>query len=102
MKKFTAIAAVAAVLSFSAASAQAGGWGSTGNVNSSAGGLINVSPSIQTGNIKLLSGILNGSPIASGNVVQGILSNNGVLIGNNTGVGILGTALGVLNGGKRR
>ncbi len=102
MKKFAAIAAIATALSFSAASAHAGGWGSTGNVNSSAGGLINVSPSIQTGNVKVLNGILNGSPIASGNAVKGILSNNGVLTGNNTGVGILGNALGVLNGGKRR
>ena len=109
MRNLVAFATVATALSFSAVTAQAGGWGSSGwgnngNSNTSAGGLVNVSPSIQTGNIGVLNGIkiLNGSPIASGNVVSGILSGNGVLSGNNTGVGVLGLGSGLLNNGKRR
>lgn len=78
MKKSIAFAIVAA-LSMFAVPAYANG---TGNTNLSTGGLINVSPSIQTGAIKLLSGQGNG-----------ILNNSGVLSGNNTGVGVLGTGL---------
>jgi hypothetical protein len=108
MKKFVAIAAVVTAVSFSAVSAQAGGWGYNGQ-NTYSSGLINVSPSLKTGNIGVLNGlgvgILNGSPIASGNVVQGILSGNdvlggnGVLNGNSTG--ILGIGTNLLKGGKR-
>lgn len=84
MKKF-AIVLTAAVVSFSTVSAYAGGFGSRGNGNNSGGGLINISPGIALGDI----GILNGSPILSGNNTQvgGIL--NGV------GVGILGVGTGL-------
>ena len=84
MKKF-AIVLTAAVVSFSTVSAYAGGFGSHGNSINSGGVLINISPGIALGDI----GILNGSPILSGNNTQvgGIL--NGV------GVGILGVGTGL-------
>ena len=98
MRKSFVFAIAATAISMSAATAQAGGL--IGNSSQSAG-LINVSPSIQTGNVSVLSGILNGSPIASGNVVSGILSGNGVLTGNNTGVGILGLGSGLIKTTKK-
>ncbi|RJG44594.1 hypothetical protein [Mesorhizobium sp. DCY119] len=85
-------ALTATVVSFSAVSAHAGGWGSnTGNFSQSSG-LINVSPSIGLGNIGLGVNLLNGSPILSGN---NILSGNstGILNGNSTGI-----LTGILNG----
>ncbi len=87
MKKFVIIL-TAAIVSTSAVSAHAGGWGSnTGNFSQSSG-LINVSPSIGLGNIGLGVNLLNGSPILSG---------NNILSGNSTGI-LNGNAVGVLNG----
>lgn len=93
MKKYTAFAALAAALSFAAVPAQAGGWGSSGwgkgGHQTASGGLVNVAPSVQTGNLSLLSGIgvLNNSSILSGNVLSGIVkgSNNNVGHGNVSG-----------------
>ena len=83
MKKFTAFATVALVCSFASVSAEAGGWGgSRGNNQSS--GLINVSPTVRTGDLNLLRGI-------------GILNNSPILSGNNLGLGILGNGTGLLN-----
>ena len=84
--KSIAFACIAA-LTVATVPAHAGGWGSkgnTGNGAASTGGLVNVSPSIQTGSINVLNGtsILNGAAILSGN---------------NTGIGILGTGTGLLN-----
>jgi hypothetical protein len=114
MRKFIALATLASGLSLSIASAQAGGWGgyngynshntyaSQKGHNSNSSGLVNVSPSVNTGNISVLSGILNQSPILSG---------NSILSGNNAGLGILGSGTGLLNnvlgshnrgGGKKR
>lgn len=94
MKKIVIVLA-AAVVSFSTASAFAGGFGgSRGNANNSAGGLINVAPGIALGDVNLLNGIsvLNGSPILSGNNTQ---VGNGLL--NGIGVGVLGVGTGVGN-----
>jgi hypothetical protein len=93
MKKFVfAIAAVA--FSLSAVSAQANGWGKGTSNGSVSSGLINISPSIQTGNLKLLSGtsILNGVGILNGNNVSGILNGNktGIVSGVLSGIGISG------------
>lgn len=89
MKKFAAFTALAAALSLSAVPAQAGGWGgSSYKHNNYSSGLINVSPSVKLGNIRALNGILNKSPILSG---------NSILSGNNTGLGILGNGNGLLN-----
>lgn len=110
MNRFFAFAAVATALSFSAASAQAGGWGSSYSYNGHnnySSGLVNVSPSI--GDVNALNGfgILNNSPIASGNLVKGILSDNGilgggsVLNGNSNGIGLLGVGSNLLKSGKR-
>lgn len=89
MKKYAALIALATAVSFTAASAQAGGWGSPGHGQVSSGGLLNLSPSIQTGNLNLLSGIgvLNNSSILSGNVISGIVkgNNNNVGHGNVSG-----------------
>ena len=54
---------------------------------------------MKTGSINLLNGtgILNGSPILSGNVVKGILNGNKTDVGN----GILGGALLGILGGNR-
>lgn len=98
MKSIVIVSATAVALSLSAMSAQAGGWGGGwGGKNSHnySSGLVNVSPSVRTGNVNLLNGIsvLNNSPIASGNVVSGILSGNRT----NAGNGILGgLRLGIL------
>ncbi len=83
MMKFAAFAALATALSLSAMPAEANGWGNRGNSNTSGGGLLNLSPSIQTGNLNLLSGIgiLNNSSILSGNVLSGIVKGNGNNVG---------------------
>ena len=89
MLKLIAFAALSSTLTFAAVPAMAGGWGKSGTTQSSYGGFVNISPSVQTGNIALLSGIglLNNSNILSGNVVSGIVSgnNNNVGHGNVTG-----------------
>jgi hypothetical protein len=96
MKTFIITATAALTMALSSVSAHAGGWGSSNwngyNSHQQSSGLINVAPSVRTGDLNLLNGlgVLNNSPIASGNVVSGILS------GNKTGNGILGN--GVLNG----
>lgn len=108
MKTFIITTITAATLALSGISAHAGGWGggsnwSGHNSNAHSSGLINVSPTVRTGNVNLLNGlgILNNSPIASGNVVSGILN------GNKTGNGILGgvlngATLGILGGNSQR
>ncbi len=107
MKTFIITTVTAATLALSGMSAHAGGWGGSSwnghNSNAYSSGLINVSPTVRTGEINLLNGlgILNNSPIASGNVVSGILS------GNKTGNGILsgvlnGATLGILGGNSQR
>lgn len=94
--------AAAAVLSFIASPALAGGWGGgsggygvptnykspsyNGHNNNSSGGLVNVSPTVNLGNIG--NGILAGSAIASG---------NSVLSGSGLGLGVLGSGTGLLN-----
>ena len=99
MYKSATVAMLAAAMSFAAVPAYAGGWGgkgaqsynsfnSTSAHNNYSSGLLNVSPSVNVGDVKVLSGILNNSPILSG---------NSILSGNNTGVGILGTGTGLLN-----
>jgi hypothetical protein len=96
MKKFALALAIAAV-SFSAAGAQAGGFGRHGGHAGASGGLINVSPSIGLGNIGVLNGVLSGNAILSGNNVSGILN------GNTTNVlsGILGSVTNVVTQGNR-
>lgn len=103
MRKYI-VAATAAILSFSSFAAQAGGWGGT---HTSAGGLINISPSVDVGDITALNkalngnGILNGSAILNGNKLSGILNGNDTSVGsgilNNIGAGILTGG----KGGKR-
>lgn len=101
MKKIILAVAAVAAIAIPAGTAQAGGWGhssysySTGGNYGVSSGLVNVSPSLGLGDVNLLNGlsVLNGSPIASGNVVSGILSGNRTSAGN----GILGG--GVFNGG---
>lgn len=96
MFKSATFAMLAAALSFAAVPAHAGGWGGKNSYNSYntsahnnySSGLLNVSPSVKVGDVSVLSGILNNSPILSG---------NSILSGNNTGVGILGTGTGLLN-----
>ncbi len=104
MNKFAFVAAVAAV-SFYAAGAQAGGFGTQrSNNNSSGAGLINVSPGIALGDINLANGlsVLNKSPILSGNntvVGNGILNGIGLgLLG--SGVGSGSAPVGILGGGN--
>lgn len=82
MRKSIAFATIAAALSLSAASAQANGWGGYNTNNNYSSGLVNVSPTVKTGDVNVLSGILSG---------------NSILSGNNTGVGILGTGTGVIS-----
>lgn len=88
MKKFAALAAVATAFSFSVVSAEANGWRSNTtsnhNGNNYSSGLVNVSPTVRTGNLNVLSGI-------------GILNNSPILSGNNLGLGILGSGTGLLN-----
>ncbi len=95
--KTTATIIAAAAIALTPLSAQAGGWG-----GKSRGGLINVSPSVDVGDVKLLnrSRVLSGNGILNGNktgILNGV-AGNGILGGslNNIGVGIL------KRGGKRR
>jgi len=85
MKKHAFVLAFA-VVSFSAASAYAGGFNKGGSTGVSSG-LINISPSIGLGDVTALNNVLSGNAILSGNTVSGILN------GNTTNVlsGILGT-----------
>jgi hypothetical protein len=103
MKTFIIVTTAAAALALSGVSAQAGGWGGGSSHNYSSG-LINVSPSVRTGNVNLLNGtsVLNNSPIASGNVVSGILSGNQTGSGIGNGNGILGGTLGILGGNSSK
>jgi hypothetical protein len=103
MKTFIIVTTAAAALALSGLSAQAGGWGG-GNSHNYSGGLINVSPSVRTGNVNVLNGtsVLNNSPIASGNVVSGILSGNQTGNGIGNGNGILGGTLGILGGNSSK
>ena len=92
--------AAAAALSIVASPVLAGGFGGgfgvptnynspsyyNGHNNNSAGGLVNVSPTVNLGNIG--NGILAGSGIASG---------NSVLSGSGLGLGVLGSGSGLLN-----
>lgn len=87
MKK---ILMTAIVVSMSTVASYAGGWGGGGS-NS----LINVSPSVDLGDVTALNGILNGNAILSGNNVSDILNGNQTGVGN----GILsGIGVGVLSG----
>lgn len=99
MIKSATFAFVAVSMSLASVQAHAGGWGGSKTIksytshnvsakNNYSSGLLNVSPSIKLGDVSVLSGILNNSPILSG---------NSILSGNNTGVGILGTGTGLLN-----
>lgn len=85
MLKFISCTTVAIAVSLSAVSAHAGGWGGSKRGNH---GLVNV----DTGDINILNGILNGSPILSGNGLD-LLD-----------LGVGGGILNILNkrGGKRR
>ena len=83
MKKFALMLAAAAV-SLSTVTAEAGGWG-----NKKSKSLINVSPSIDLGQVVVGNGILNGNNVLSGNIVSGILSGNRTGLLSGIGVGIL-------------
>ena len=99
MKTVAMTLATAAAVALSIGTAEAG-WKKK-SFNSYSHGLVNVSPSVSTGNLNVLNGtaVLNGSPIASGNVVQGILNGNKTSVGN----GILGGAVkNILGGNKGR
>lgn len=100
MKSFIIVTTAALAMALSGVSAEAGGWGGGKNKNSHnySSGLINVSPSVRTGNLN----VLNNSPIASGNVVSGILSGNKTGNGIANGNGILGGTLGVLGGNSSK
>ncbi len=94
MKKTIAIAVCVAAVSTS--QAFAGGWGSGSSYSS---GLINVSPSVNLGDVNALNGIRNNSAIASGN---NVLSGNvtGIL---NQSTGILsGIGVNLLSGSKKK
>lgn len=81
MKKIAFVLAVSSASLMSAA-ANAGGWGG------SSGGLVNISPTVDVGNVAALNHVLNGNVIGSGNVVSGLLGGNsiGILNGNRTGI----------------
>ncbi len=104
MTTFIIVTTAAAALALSGMSAQAGGWGRGKNSHNYSSGLINVSPSVRTGNVNLLNGtsVLNNSPIASGNVLSGILSGNQTGNGIGNGNGILGGTLGILGGNSSK
>lgn len=86
MKK---ILMTAIVVSMSTVASYAGGWG--GGSNS----LINVSPSVDLGDVTALNGILNGNAILNGNNVSDVLNGNQTGVGN----GILsGIGVGILSG----
>lgn len=95
--KTSILFAATAALSLVASPVLAGGWGggykapanygNTGH-NSQSAGIVNVSPSVNLGNVGVGNGILAGSIIGSG---------NSILSGNSTGIGVLGTGTGLLN-----
>lgn len=100
MKKMIIVAGLAAAFAMPLSAAQANGWGHSGHNNYSSG-LINVSPSVTTGNLGVLNGtrVLNNSPILSGNVVSGVLSGNRTTSIGNGALG--GNVLGILSGNSR-
>jgi hypothetical protein len=106
MKSIIIVTTAALAMALSGVSAQAGGLGGGKNKNSHnySSGLVNVSPSVRTGNLNLLNGtsVLNNSPIASGNVISGILSGNKTGNGIANGNGILGGTLGILGGNSSK
>ena len=75
MKKHV-LTLAAAIVSLSTVGAYAGGFGQYGGSHSMSSGLINVSPSIGLGDITALNGVLSGNAILSGNNVSGILNGN--------------------------
>lgn len=91
--------AAAAALSIVATPVLANGWGgsqgtgyapmipSYNGYNNQSAGLVNVSPSVNLGNVGVANGVLAGSIIGSG---------NSILSGNNTGIGVLGTGTGLV------
>ena len=95
MNKTIVTLVTAAAVSLSVGAAHAGGWGSKGH-KARSGSLVNVSPSVDVGDITALNGnrILNNSAILSGNSTN---VGNGILSG--IGVGILS---GNKSGGKKR
>lgn len=105
MKSFVIVTTAALAMALSGVSAQAGGWGGkNSSTHNHSSGLVNVSPSVHTGNLNLLNGtsVLNNSPIASGNVVSGILNGNKTGNGVANGNGILGGTLGILGGNSSK
>lgn len=80
---FTKFASVFAIVSMCAIPAHAGGWGKSSGSQQVSSGLLNVSPSVQLGNVGLLNGlnILGGSSILSGNTLSGIVKGNGNNVG---------------------
>jgi hypothetical protein len=88
VKKFAA-AFCAIVVSFAPATVHAGGWGGGGSKP-----LINVSPSVDVDDVKVLNGIGNGNAILSGNNVSGILNGNKTSVGDILG----GLGVGILSG----
>jgi len=97
MKTFAIASAAFLALSVTAGTASAGGWKHNG-YSSQKNSLINVSPTVDLGNVLSGIGVLNNSAVASGNVVSGILS------GNNTGVGagVLGGVSNLLGNKSKR
>lgn len=91
MKTFAVILATAAITA-SAGTASAGGWKNKGYDSRQNAGLINVSPSVDVGDVLNGINVLNGSPILSGNVVSGILNGNNTAVG----AGVLGTVNSIL------
>lgn len=89
MKKIAVFVAVAAAISSAAVPAHAGGWGRTSTTQASQGGLINLSPSIQLGDLGIANGlnILGGASLLSNNVLSGLVkgANNNVGQSNVTG-----------------
>ena len=94
MKKI-AFVLVVALTSFSAATAQAGGFGRSGWNAGMSSGLINVSPSIGLGNITALNNVLSGNAILSGNNVSGILNGTTNLLS-----GVLGSVTNAVSQGN--
>jgi hypothetical protein len=89
MLKLIIFVALSACITLATVPATAGGWGKSGHGQVSSGGLLKLSPSIQTGNLNLLSGIgiLKNTSLLSGNVLSGFVkgSNNNVGNGNVSG-----------------
>lgn len=89
MKKIAVFAVVTAAISTAAIQAHAGGWGRTSTTQASQGGLINLSPSIQLGDLGIANGlnILGGASLLSNNVLSGFVkgANNNIGQSNVTG-----------------